>query len=465
MVQEDPSAARELAQLVGNLPLALVLIEGDLSARAGNPRWFEAAIRRLRSAERRLALASYDVRHISDAAPLTLQAVVELSLDALPAEAIAAFESLAVFAAKPADFSRDAALSVWDVDDDLGDSLLELLHARALVEHIGNDRYTLHQVLATVARARLGDDDDVAAHHFDYYCGLVETRQAAWREIAAELSQIRQAWLWAKLAPDQDARLLDLVVVMRSFLDRRGLWDEELDWYARALGAARKLGRREQEGSLLRTLGRARYRRGELWEAIGPLNDALQIGRETGDPGLEGAAQTYLGSIHLDLGNLPASKQAQEAALAIARQFRNTSGIARALTCLGEIHRRVGDLDAAQRLCRQALDAASRDSHVRREAEALKQLGTVLREQGDMAAAVRCHRDALDIAEDMGDLLLEAPLRLDLAETLLGTDNAAAGRLLDQAVQSAHILPAHEVERARRLLRAASQAPAPAGSG
>jgi hypothetical protein len=174
----DPQGLRELAVAVGGLPLALVLIGGELAGNAGLERWVRDAIERLKVAQEQLALVDYEQRPGMAGITPTLHAVLEMSLSALPDERTkAAFVGLGVFAAKPADFSREAALAVWGVAEQEADRCLRVLTQRNLLEITSGGRFTLHQLLAQVARMQLGDQVTQASErHFDYYLGLGERR-------------------------------------------------------------------------------------------------------------------------------------------------------------------------------------------------------------------------------------------------------------------------------------------------
>jgi tetratricopeptide (TPR) repeat protein len=247
----------------------------------------------------------------------TLQAVIELSLAALPDDrAREAFTQLAVFAAKPADFSREAALAVWNMEAPEGDRWLRVLTQRNLLEITSGGRFSLHQLLAEVARVRLGEQlVDTAERHCDYYLGLVDQDREAWRTIEAELPQVRQAWQWASSTSGQDARVLDLVGAMRLFLERRGLGTTQLAWYERALGAARLLGQRSDEGTLLNNIGVVHQSRGELDQALSYYEQALPIRREVGDRSGEAITQFNIGMVHRSRGEMSAAVAALECAV------------------------------------------------------------------------------------------------------------------------------------------------------
>jgi tetratricopeptide (TPR) repeat protein len=331
-----PAGLRELAQVVGYLPLALVLMGRELAAHAGQERWIRQAVEGLHSAKERLALAETSRRPGTTGVPLSLQAVVELSLDALPdATTRAAFVELGVFAPKPGDFSRSAALAVWQTSEDVGDAYLRTLYGSGLLESTGQDRFTVHQVLSAVASVRLAATAAVSERHFAYYLAFVDADREAWQAIAAELAQIQQAWDWAARTPGQDRRVLLLLGALNVFLERRGLRAQQRIWLERAVEAARALEDRAEEGRLLGSLGLCWWQLGQHREAIECLEHALTLGRQLGDRQAEGR---HLGSLGLVWATAMLRDQAisyYEQALAIARELRDRQGEGSHLGALG----------------------------------------------------------------------------------------------------------------------------------
>lgn len=331
-----PAGLRELAQAVGYLPLALVLMGRELAAHAGQERWIRQAVGRLHSATERLALAETSRRPGTAGVPLSLQAVVELSLDALPDDATrTAFVELGVFAPKPGDFARAAALAVWQASEEVGDAYLQTLYGRGLLESTGQDRFTVHQVPAAVASVLLADTAAASARHFAYYFAFVDADRKAWQAIAAELAQIQQAWDWAAHTPGQDRPVLQLVGALHMLMERRGLRAQQRVWLERAVEAARALGDRAEEGRLLGSLGLCWWQLGQHRNAIDCLEQALTLARQTGDRQAEGR---HLGSLGLVWATAMFRDQAigyYEKALAIARELGDRQGEGSHLGALG----------------------------------------------------------------------------------------------------------------------------------
>jgi tetratricopeptide (TPR) repeat protein len=440
----DPAGLRELASLVGYLPLALMLVGSELAANAGQDRWIRQTLERLRSATERLGLAGTSSRQGSDREPLSLQEVVELSLNALPDDATRdAFVELGVFAPKPGDFSRAAALAVWQVTEQVGDAILRTLHGRGLLEITGQDRFTVHQVLAAVASVRLAGRVEVAARHFDHYLAPVDADREAWQAIAAELPQIQQAWNWVSNAAGEDRRVLQLAVALQTFMERRGLRAQQRVWLERAVVAARALKDSAEEGRLSGSLGLCLWQLGEHREAIDCLDHALAIARQAGDRPAEGR---HLGSLGLVWASAMLRDKAIdhfEEALVIARELDDQQAEGSHLGALGlawveegEVKLALGEVthDTAVSYFRraiehfeQALAIAQATDDRRAEGSHLGSLGNARLLLGEVAEATVLLTQASSVLREEGDLPNEALHRANLARAhhLLGDVPAA----------------------------------------
>ena len=89
-----------------------------------------------------------------------------------------------------------------------------------------------------------------------------------------------------------------LLEATREFLDRRGLWDEQLQWFHAALHAARRLSRPHDQAATLNNIGGVHYVRGEWDQALDYYRKALPIRREAGDRVGEAATLNNIGMVH-----------------------------------------------------------------------------------------------------------------------------------------------------------------------
>jgi hypothetical protein len=130
----DPEMARQLAEALGGLPLAIELLGGYLARPESSyfPALQTKALSEMNDPRRRLQLAA--ARLGGSGQKVTLQDTIALSLDGLREleggeQAVAAFYALGAFAPKPETFSVEAAKAVAGCDE----ALVALLVARNLV--------------------------------------------------------------------------------------------------------------------------------------------------------------------------------------------------------------------------------------------------------------------------------------------------------------------------------------------
>jgi transcriptional regulator with XRE-family HTH domain len=154
LVASETGALRELASLVGGLPLALQLIGTHLRAQfySGQPRRWRAALECLKQPAARLQLTmprSPLERQMGLPVniPISLHNEIELSYQRLTPAARLALDKLANLAARTRSFSEEAALALNGVTLEALDNLLDT----GLLASTGLGRYTLHQTIADFA--------------------------------------------------------------------------------------------------------------------------------------------------------------------------------------------------------------------------------------------------------------------------------------------------------------------------
>ncbi len=197
----DPTKAQEVAHSVGGLPLAIELLGGYLAAPEHSlfPELAFEALAEMSDARRRLQLASRRLGSFRGA-EVSLQETIQFSLAHLPASVVDGFHALGAFAAKPADFSLEAAKAVTAAET----RSLAILVARHLVERAG-ERLTLHQTLADVAQSQL--EQSALKRHRAYFLTFAQANGGchpeAWDKLEKELPNLL-------LAAKRTAKVKDL---------------------------------------------------------------------------------------------------------------------------------------------------------------------------------------------------------------------------------------------------------------
>ncbi len=147
LYRRDGELADELADLCGDLPLALELAGSALSGRTDlSPADY---IERLRDHANRLGRLG---QHADEADLLPISASLELSESLLPETLRPLFCALSVF---PLSFDAAAAAAVWDAEKDHAGDRLHVLRSYSLVEFDKTTkRYRLHDLVRLFARGK-----------------------------------------------------------------------------------------------------------------------------------------------------------------------------------------------------------------------------------------------------------------------------------------------------------------------
>jgi tetratricopeptide (TPR) repeat protein len=423
----DPEGVRALSRDVGGLPLALTLIAASLNDHAGQTQWVRKEIARLTAAGARLTLEATDRRPGIAGVTNTLRAIVEMSTDALGRELQQAFETLGAFAPKPADFTQEAAAAVWEASETVSDECLRRLVERGLLEVAGEGRFALHQVLAAVANARLGEGRGPRSRHAHYHQKLVEGEPGNWRRIEQELEQIRQGWRWS-VASGFDPQIIMFAYTIDTFFQRRGLWRERLLWIHRALDAARSLKLRSFEAVFLTNLGRAQFDMADKRGAQQCYEQALPLYRQLGHRTGEAAVLLNLSSVHLTTGAVGPAQECGERAMAIYREMEDRRGEAQALNNLGSLFYNSQKMDLARQYYEQVLPVTRAVGDRVGEAGALSNLGIIHAAMGDTKEAVGHYERALSIESDVGNRFGEATALNNLGVACLDMGDAHRAR-------------------------------------
>jgi serine/threonine protein kinase/Flp pilus assembly protein TadD len=151
---------------------------------------------------------------------------------------------------------------------------------------------------------------------------------------------------------------------------------------------------------ILNAIGRVYLRRGEHDKALPVLTEALDAGREIGQPDLR-LAQTLndLGVLERERGDYPAALKMLNETLTLRRQLLGNehNDVAVTLVELSRVHRALERLDLAESLSREALAIRQKvlgDNH-RETATSLGDLAVVLWQKGDLPAAESLFKQSL----------------------------------------------------------------------
>lgn len=437
----EPEAASALAAACGHLPLALRIAAAHL---ADHPADSVADYVALLRAGDRLTALSVDGDELS-----SIRATFELSYAALDPGTARTFGLLGLV--QGPDFSLDAvaALSGTTVAD--ARRHLGRLLAAHLVELLGYDRYTLHDLLKLYARDKVDPSE----------AGPALSRLTGWylHEVDAAAAKLYPHNLRLPVDPSDDFAFADHVEALAWLdLERRNLVDAvvqgagsgqgeaswriadalrgyfwirrlTVDWMAAAeaaLAAAEAAGDAKGQATANQSLGLAYASASRHEQAIAHSTRALDLAGQEGWPEYQAAALGTLGTSANELGRLSDAVEYYTQALVINRRIGRETGAAINLTNRGGLNTKLGRLDDALADLLEAMPLAQAAGARFMEAAILGNLGELYHARDELDRAVDCHTRCLELAREVGSEESQAEALRGLAEV-----HRDAGRLAE----------------------------------
>jgi transcriptional regulator with XRE-family HTH domain/tetratricopeptide (TPR) repeat protein len=373
-VRSEPDAARELAELCGNLPLAL-RIAGNRLAR--QPHWSVAGLTaQLRDERTRLTALT--------AGDLQVRSAFAVSYQELSAPAQRVFRRLALVPG--ADFGAELAAVAASTDHaDAQQRIEELVNATLVQPAATPGRYQFHDLIRIFARERLESEEPALER--DHAAGVVyshllsmatasgrlfdpetEARAGAREEAGAWLEREASNWIAAVSHASTTCRHRELVALARAmhwFSDANQQYPW-VDIFGRGVAAARAVGDRHAEAALLNFLGWAQgafLGDPELQRAT--HGQALTLAADIGDLREQAWALGYLGSVLTTLGSLVDALDHIQRATARFTELGYWPALNSTRNAEGRILRKLGRHDEALAAHRAVLaDLDHRDSEL-----------------------------------------------------------------------------------------------------
>ncbi|MEV5600774.1 BTAD domain-containing putative transcriptional regulator [Streptomyces sp. NPDC052299] len=445
-IAAEPDAARELARLCGELPLALRIAAARLLE--GGMLLAELVAELATDSDRLGALElpgddssavgralDHTYRHLrADLARAFRLQGVHPGQWLGPAAAAALTHTGPVLPARAAGANR---------------RLLRELETVHLVERQGPSRYALHDLVRLYARSRADGDpaerDAALGRLYDWYIGVSKAGERLLDpgradlgvqvvyplDDPAPLADYAAALSWFE---EESENLLALLRLAVERGDHRVVWqladhhfgyllrshrlDALTECAQRGEDAARAIGNEHAAARMANGLGVVHSLRRELEPATAAYERALGFYERTGMQRPALATRANLGSLHYDLGRLAEARAYQESALAAARVLDDPRLLTVSLANLGITLADLHEHSAAEALVGEALEvmAARRPgepSYVFRS-----NLARVRHRGGRYEQAARDARDALAEARRLGDALHTGQILHQLGETL-----------------------------------------------
>jgi tetratricopeptide (TPR) repeat protein len=348
--------AAEVCDLVGGLPLALVLAAAFMARELRGSADPAAEYLDLLRATPLAALEMGDRRDTS------VRVTFDLSWRRLDDDASRA---LAVLALAPGDSVGTAGVAAGlDADEAAARAALRDLTRLSLAEREG-DRIRTHPLVRHYAREQTDDVTaaDLRACLRRYYLAYAREHQVGADNpycgpLDLERDNVLGTMNWAWEGQDWPA-VVTFAGATKYYLQLRGyphLARERAGWW---LAAARRLDDRPEEASAILSLGDVHLRLDEYGLARERYEEALPLYREIGARLGEANAVTRLGDVHLSLdeGRHDDAEALYRQALGINQAIGNRHGLAHTMAMLGRLAAARGQKDDARRLLEEAAQA------------------------------------------------------------------------------------------------------------
>lgn len=446
-----PDAIRSLVGQVGGLPLALQLIGHALRVQelSGQPRRIERTIQQLQYAEARLTLAQASAPTdtpptLQAGTPLSLKAVITVSVQRLTPRTQTLLQALAVFPARPISFSEEAALGVSDLTRQEFLDALDALLDTSLIESAGPERYTMHLTIADFARFTHPNFQQIQERYVRYYAARVQACQDDYPCLDEEFQHLSTMFQLAYDLQLWDA-LIPAILAFSPFGLARGFYTLLATHLKQALSGAEQLQDDQHRCNLLNALADTAESQGDYAASQAYAEQALELAHQLQSPPAISKALHLLGLRYLHAGKTQPAQAYLEEALAIATQIGNDDRCARILVCLGRLMTNTGNHQEAEVLLQRGLVIVQRHQWHERMVGIYGNLGVLSAVQGQLAQAEHFFTEALAEARRVGWRAQIALELINLGATALERgDLENAERLLTEGLAVARDIRSQE---------------------
>ncbi|MBU7027013.1 MAG: tetratricopeptide repeat protein [Theionarchaea archaeon] len=402
-IEAEPEKTKSLVQIVGGLPLALILIGKYLrkETHSDQPGRLRRALEQLQEVEKRLQLEHHEgtLEHhpgLPADAPISLMAVIGVSDGVLDDTSQQTLRALSVFPPKPNSFSEEAALAVCTESVETLDTLIDY----GLLESRGEGRYMMHQTITDYGRMKL-TDETVYDRMAEFFATYAETYKDDYNTLDLEAVNMIVA-LQAAFDRGMKESLVKGANAFYKFLDARGLYETAQVHLSRALQAAESLDDTVGIVKTLLNLGTLTEKCGDYTQAEEYLQEGLIIARKVEHLEYISALLNNLGLVKIDKGNYTLAEKYLQEGLSIAREIGHRERICQLLNTLGWVAANRGDYTRAEEYLQESLSIAREIGHRKSYCDTMNELGCVAVYRGDYTQAEEYLKEGLSIAREIG---------------------------------------------------------------
>ena len=389
-VRRDRDIFREIAEFLGNLPLAISIAAYRL--KSDEPGWSATDfLRALRESSDKLITLKRGEDNV--------EALFDLSYNKLAELQQGFFTALSLFAS---DFSIESAACITEIPISAAKDLLRHLYNLSLIQPSKNGRYQLHSLLRVYGRYKL-DENAFREQFVNCFTDYIVAHQDIYKLLDPELENILYAF---ELATEKQIhpQLVHGVAAFYPYLKSRGLYEQAQKYLKPAQQAAELLDDRINQAKLLGYQAEILRRRGYSSDAFTHFQEALKlIGEQPNEEELTISSWllTGLGGLAFRNGRLQEAKTYYEKALSQAESIDDKTYLITPIANLGLVAATMGEIKEAESLYKQALKHAKQLNIKTKQITVLQNLGVLFNEQGQQKEAKKCFEQGLLLAEEL----------------------------------------------------------------
>lgn len=403
LVEKHTEPVRNLVELVGGLPLALVLIGGHLrkTAQSRGSLGVDDVMEKLFQVNERLRVAKTQSPiqphpSLTKKEHVSLNSVISLSVDDLDSATSQALFDLTVFPSKPNSFSEEAGEKVSGISS----RYIDLLVDSNLVDKSGTGRYTIHKTIVDFGSDKVSED--AYKRMVRFYVKYTEDNYQNYSLLSKERVNITKA-LNIALSQGMDRQLVRGASAIHRFLNARGHYHTTESYLTEALPIASSQEDPLQMSEILLGLGKAKQKQGKYPESRELLQKALNYADEAGRHETTGDILAGLGTSEIVMGLYPEAEKHCSKHLDLARELGDRKQISAALQGLGAVEGNRGDHHEAKKWHLKGLEIAIEVENLERISALLQNAGVASTNLGQMDEAKKYFERGISISKTLGD--------------------------------------------------------------
>lgn len=243
---------------------------------------------------------------------------------------------------------------------------------------------------------RLAAELDVAVQVTEWICAQLDE----WGAYRREEQLVREVLEWLPEGSPKGAAFLHQLGIIAQ---RRGSYDEALQWYRQSLEIHEKLGNRAAIATSYHQIGMVAQFRGSYDEALDWYRKSLNIEEELGNRAGVAASYHQLGIVALRRGSHDEALDWYHKSLEIKKKLGDFDGMASSYHQLGRVATERGSYDEALDWYRKSLEILEKLGNRAGIGISCHQLGIVAHRRGSYDEALSWYRRSLEIKEELGD--------------------------------------------------------------